>query len=254
MILLSSSIFFYNNPSTTNIYTLSLHDALPIYNKECNVAIQQGYYDAKKSLAQILADNKLSIDEFCNYFFEKVTILRVLVPEDTDLNHYFEIMNSRGEQLEKHEILKAKMLEILEDDNLKYAFNLIWEATSNMEKYVQYGFSIAQRDELFGKNDWNNLVSKDDVYLKLQIPTANQTTVETLTISQLLEKTTKPISESSSTTDESPDRFNTIINFANFLLHILRIQTKSDVPLDDKRLLELFDPFLKNEEKKDFVK
>lgn len=223
-------------------------------NKECNVAIQQGYYDAKKSLAKILADNKLSIDEFCNYFFEKVTILRVLVPEDTDLNHYFEIMNSRGEQLEKHEILKAKMLEILEDDNLKYAFNLIWEATSNMEKYVQYGFSVAQRDELFGKNDWNNLANKNFVYQKLQIPTDNQTTEETLTISQLLVKTAKPIIDNSSTTDESPDRFNTIINFANFLLHILRIQTKSDVPLDDKRLLDLFEPYLKNEDKKEFVK
>lgn len=223
-------------------------------NKECNVAIQQGYYDAKKSLTKILADNKLSIDEFCNYFFEKVTILRVLVPEDTDLNHYFEIMNSRGEQLEKHEILKAKMLEILEDDNLKYAFNLIWEATSNMEKYVQYGFSVAQRDELFGKNDWNNLVDKNVVYQKLQIPTASQTTEETLTISQLLVKTAKPIIDNSNTTDESPDRFNTIINFANFLLHILRIQTKSDVPLDDKRLLELFEPYMKNEDKKEFVK
>ena len=223
-------------------------------NKECNVAIQQGYYDAKKSLAKILSDNKLTIEDFCHYFFEKVTILRVLVPEDTDLNHYFEIMNSRGEQLEKHEILKAKMLEILEDDNLKYAFNLIWEATSNMEKYVQYGFSVAQRDELFGKNDLNNLVSKDNVYQKLQIPTAIQTSEETLTISQLLLKTAKPISDNSNTTDESPDRFNTIINFANFLLHTLRIQTKSDVPLDDKRLLELFEPYLKNEYKKDFVK
>lgn len=235
--------------------TLSyLFNGESLENKECNVAIQQGYYDAKKSLAKILADNKLSIDEFCNYFFEMVTILRVLVPEDTDLNHYFEIMNSRGEQLEKHEILKAKMLEILEDDNLKYAFNLIWEATSNMEKYVQYGFSVAQRDELFGKNDWNILVGKDVVYQKLQIPTANQTTEETLTISQLLVKTAKPIIDNSSTTDESPDRFNTIINFANFLLHILRIQTKSDVPLDDKRLLELFEPSLKNEDKKEFVK
>lgn len=235
--------------------TLSyLFNGISLDNKECNVAIQQGYYDAKKSLAKVLADNKLSIDEFCNYFFEKVTILRVLVPEDTDLNHYFEIMNSRGEQLEKHEILKAKMLEILEDDNLKYAFNLIWEATSNMEKYVQYGFSVAQRDELFGKSDWNNLVGKDVVYQKLQIPTANQTTEETFTISQLLVKTAKPITDNSSTSDESPDRFNTIINFANFLLHILRIQTKSDVPLDDKRLLELFDPFLKNEDKKEFVK
>lgn len=223
-------------------------------NKECNIAIQQGYYDAKKSLAKILADNKLSIDEFCNYFFEKVTILRVLVPEDTDLNHYFEIMNSRGEQLEKHEILKAKMLEILEDDNLKYAFNLIWEATSNMERYVQYGFSVAQRDELFGKNDWNNLVDKNVVYQKLQVPAANQTTEETLTISQLLVKTSKPIIDNSNNTDENPDRFNTIINFANFLLHILRIQTKSDIPLDDKRLLELFEPYLKNEDKKEFVK
>lgn len=219
-------------------------------NKECNVPIQQGYYDVKKSLAKILADNKLTIKNFCEYFFEKVTILRVLVPEDTDLNHYFEIMNSRGEQLEKHEILKAKMLEILEDDNLKYAFNLIWEATSNMEKYVQYGFSVAQRDELFGKNDWNNLVGKEDVYQKLQIPTANQTTEETLTIRELLTKTAEPISDDSNASDESPDRFNTIINFANFLLHILRIQTKSNVPLDDKRLLELFEPFLK----KDFVK
>lgn len=29
--------------------------------------------------------------------------MRVKVPADTDLNHYFEIMNNRGEQLEKHE-------------------------------------------------------------------------------------------------------------------------------------------------------
>jgi hypothetical protein len=250
--------------------TLSyLFNGISLDNKECNVAIQQGYYDAKKSLSKILADNKLSIDEFCNYFFENVTILRVLVPEDTDLNHYFEIMNSRGEQLEKHEILKAKMLEILEDDNLKYAFNLIWEATSNMEKYVQYGFSVAQRDELFVEKDWNILVGKDDVYQKLQIPTANQTTEETFTISQLLVKTAKPITDNSITTDESPERFNTIINFANFLLHILRIQVNQDksitdekiqnIPLDDKRLLELFEPFLKKSENepnknKNFVK
>ncbi|MBP7434657.1 MAG: DUF262 domain-containing protein [Bacteroidales bacterium] len=221
-------------------------------NKECNVDIQQGYYDTKKSLAKILADNKLEIEDFCSYFFEKVIILKVLVPEDTDLNHYFEIMNSRGEQLEKHEILKAKMLEVLEDDNLKYAFNLIWEATSNMEKYVQYGFSVDQRNAIFGEKDWNNLVNNDTVYEKLQMPAVNQSTKETL--SDLLEKTPKIISDNLNTTDESPDRFNTIINFSNFLLHILRIQTKSDVPLDDKRLLELFEPFLKNDDKKEFVK
>lgn len=226
-----------------------------IDNKECNVAIQQGYCDAKKSLTKILVDNKLSIDDFCDYFFEQVTILRVLVPEDTDLNHYFEIMNSRGEQLEKHEILKAKMLEVLEDDNLKYAFNLIWEATSNMEKYVQYGFSVSQRDKLFGKNDWNNLVSKEVVYQNLQNPTANQTTTEgTYTILQLLEENINTEIDNSSTSAETPDRFNTIINFENFLLHVLRIQVNHDIPLDDKRLIELFMPYLEKEDKKEFVK
>lgn len=123
-----------------------------------------------------------------------------------------------------------------------------------MEKYVQYGFSVAQRDELFGKNDWNNLVNKDLVYDKLKITTTNETSEEALTIAKLLEENARPISGNTSKTDEIPDRFNTIINFANFLLHILRIQTKSDVPLDDKRLLELFEPFLKNEDRKEFVK
>lgn len=68
------------------------------------------------------------------------------MPEDTDLNHYFEIMNNRGEQLEKHEILKSKFLEILNELEVEErelalsVFNLIWEACSNMEKYIQYGF------------------------------------------------------------------------------------------------------------------
>src|SRR4030043_204729 len=31
----SSSFFFFNDTATTEIYTLSLHDALPIYNPVC---------------------------------------------------------------------------------------------------------------------------------------------------------------------------------------------------------------------------
>ena len=232
-----------------------LFDKESLENKECKITIKQGYNDAKKSLSKILSDNELSIDDFCNYFFENVTILRVLVPEDTDLNHYFEIMNSRGEQLEKHEILKAKCLEVLGEENLKYAFNLIWEACSNMEKYVQYGFSVSQRDKIFGEKDWNKLITQTEVYNKLQLPTTeNQITEEALTISQLLEKSALPVLEKSETENENPDRFNTVINFSNFLLHILRIQTKQDIQLDDKSLLELFDPFLKKDENKEFVK
>ncbi len=45
---------------------------------------------------------------------ENVFLVRVQVPQDIDLNHYFEIMNTRGEQLELHEIAKAKFLEVLD--------------------------------------------------------------------------------------------------------------------------------------------
>lgn len=33
----------------------------------------------------------------------KVIVYRIEVPENTDLNRYFEIMNTRGEQLEQHD-------------------------------------------------------------------------------------------------------------------------------------------------------
>jgi len=41
--------------------------------------------------------------------------------------------------------------------------------------------------------------------------------------------------------DESPERFNTVINFPNFLLHVLRVLSQQDIPLDDKRLIDTFD-------------
>src|SRR5437870_11086603 len=38
--ILSSSFFFFNDPATTDIYTLSLHDALPISPAELNAMLQ----------------------------------------------------------------------------------------------------------------------------------------------------------------------------------------------------------------------
>ena len=41
------------------------------------------------------------------------------MPENTDLNRYFEIMNTRGEQLEQHDILKATLMSYLKDEKTK---------------------------------------------------------------------------------------------------------------------------------------
>lgn len=49
-----------------------------------------------------------------------VHIIHYRVPKDVELNHYFEVMNSRGEQLEKHEIVKAKLSDQLKNDKKRW--------------------------------------------------------------------------------------------------------------------------------------
>lgn len=62
------------------------------------------------------------------------------MPENTDLNRYFEIMNTRGEQLEQHDILKASLMSNLRDAAERRLFAAIWEACSDMTGYVQMHF------------------------------------------------------------------------------------------------------------------
>ncbi|SFG29825.1 DUF262 domain-containing protein [Pontibacter chinhatensis] len=225
-----------------------------------NTAIQQAYADAHKALKKIIGENKITIEKFYSYLINNVYILRVPVPHDTDLNHYFEIMNSRGEQLEKHEVLKAYMLKEIKDDReLSYAFHLIWEACADMERYVQYGFSVEQRSALFKERDWNtlqydNLESISKMFSSLKI-TDEDVEGEELSIDAIIEYK-GAFEQPKRQKEDAPDRFNTVINFSNFLLHVLRVQTESDVSLDDKRLLEIFDPYLKGDKVKvqEFVK
>ncbi|MGN7988615.1 DUF262 domain-containing protein [Pedobacter sp. 22226] len=222
-------------------------------SQEYNVYIKQRYLDAQKILKSFLT-TKDAVLHFYKYLIANVCLIRVPVPPETDLNHYFEIMNNRGEQLEKHEVLKASLLNVLKSDpDLCHAFNLIWEACSDMERYVQYGFSPKQRSTIFTKN-WNKLdcSSLDEVAVKI-----NQANIETfaeksnsidaeteLNICEIIEfKGAFEVNKNHN--EEAPERFNSVINFSNFLLHVLRIQTQKNISLDDKRLKDFFDVELK---------
>jgi hypothetical protein len=239
-------------------------DIVFLSNKEYNSNIKQRYFDAEKILKQF-SDDGTRLRKFYKYLTEKVRIVRVSVPEETDLNHYFEIMNNRGEQLEKHEILKAKMLEVIkEDKDISFAFNLIWEACSDMERYVQYGFSVEQRNRIFTSSNWNDLCCSnlDEIAAKLiaddsEKAKSNNDSEKQLSINKIIEFKGS-FETNTNQTDDSPERFNSVINFANFLLHVLRIQTKTDISLDDKRLIDFFDEYLKSDnsfdEKLKFVK
>lgn len=226
-----------------------------------NDEITDAYQLIIKRLKTVLEENNnISIERFSQYLLSNVTIIRVKVPEDTDLNHYFEIMNNRGEQLEKHEVLKSTLLEILnnideegEREEASKAFHIIWEACSNMEKYVQYGFSVKERDKIFGREKWSDFTIRNFQELT-KILDFEEGTKSEFDIDEII--TSNHIFKPKEESEDSPERFNSIINFQNFLLQVLRVQEKANIPLDDKRLISIFENILKyktTSEKIEFV-
>ena len=240
-----------------------------------NTAIEDAYNIIKKELQQIFGKEEEvteNFKSFINYINQNVVLLRVKVPQETDLNHYFEVMNNRGEQLEKHEVLKSLLLSYLdkiadeiEREESKLVFNMIWEGCSQMERYIQYSFERDQRGIIFGFH-WDSLLVEnfDDLRTKIDLKVKSreiheqqlERDLEGVTIDEIIrnEKYDKVVFDGSS---ETTERFNSVINFQNFLLHCLLIETKDkDTTLDDKKLISNFD-FLKNksdEERIHFVK
>lgn len=230
----ASNLTFDSRQNSTNtlqaISNNNLHQ-----NAEYNNAIKEAF----EKVTQLLGNKRKNYESFIEFLLNKVKILRVLVPDDTDLNHYFEIMNNRGEQLEKHEILKAKMLDVLKkEEHSASVFNAIWEACSDMERYVQYGFKVENRIKIFG-SDWNSIISNnfDDLcnsFKKIDNIQNNKYDIDSII------KGVAGMKDINQEKEDTPDRFNSVINFQNFLLHVLRVQTEQDIPLDDKRLIDSF--------------
>lgn len=233
-----------------------------------NADIVQGFELLQQAIHKMNKQDRLV--SFCEYLFQNVVITQVTVPKDTNLNHYFEVMNNRGEQLEKHEILKAKLMSFLNKINDKSdrksnieLFTNIWNATANMERYVQYGFSTKQRVGIFG-NDWGDFIPENASSLleifsrnvELQEQTSSKSNSQS--ISEMLKQVPERI-KNIDTKEEKPERFNSIINFPNFLLQVLQIwvsQKDRDkkVALDDKQLIDQFEKIilLKGQENQEY--
>ncbi|WP_305816704.1 DUF262 domain-containing protein [Photobacterium leiognathi] len=220
-------------------------------NDAFNLDVVEGYHLLEKGLLAL--GNKLS--EFCDYLFNQVEIARVSVPKDTDLNHYFEVMNNRGEQLEKHEVVKARLMSVLNDiedkDEREQSIDVlakVWDATANMERYIQYGFSKAERHALFGTNDWGQFTPQRFEDVKNIIASGEQPTDNSVSAGVAIRLcdmlVNPPSTKSRGDAELTPERFNSVINFSNFLLHVLKVSTQQDVALDDKRLLEQFEQYL----------
>lgn len=232
----------------------------------------------KKHLPPVLEAKGLDKAQFADYLFNQVKILRIPLPHDTQLNHYFEIMNTRGEQLEKHEVLKATLMSKLQPEEHSL-FHWIWEACADMNSYVQMNFSVENRTILFGKN-WRKLQFnqfdslREALFKQKDSEQKSKENSAPLTLNRLFEDAKKGSrygqSEVGSEGTGEQERFGSIINFPNFLLQVLKVcyhrsefyqeEKKIDkqIRLDDKGLIPIFETVLQSlaneEEQAKFVK
>lgn len=214
--------------------TIQKLDDYPELGEEVDSGIRNGYKFAEKAIDTIVSESERQ--DFKQYFLHNVRIIHYSVPKDVDLNHYFEVMNSRGEQLEKHEIVKSTLSQYLKDKKEMATFSRVWEACSEMNIYIQQVFHDSN---VFGYNLHKFLIDCFE-----DIPEQDVSEGKT-TIVNLLKHPISKIEEVSAT--EQSDKFQPIIDFPNFLLIVLKITMMGyedfvpvEFTLDDKELLNEF--------------
>ena len=211
--------------------------------------LTRGYGHAKDALKKVLEERQLNPQSFVDYLFENVIIFRSILPEDLDLNLYFERFNSRGEQLEAHEILKAQMMaKFGEDQEMAQKFARIWDACAEFDKPVSSQFKMRrkradnfqERERIFGWHftnySFHNIYDDIDFYQN-----------ERRKLSDILGK---KINEKNIEVEKDFGDYTQVIDFPTFLLHVLAIwegKDTNEVQLDDKKLLTLFDIKNKNQ-------
>lgn len=215
-----------------------------------------GYRILKKKLKSENYD-----EGYFRYLIDNVILIKNVLPKDTDLNHYFEIMNNRGEQLEKHEIVKAHLLGLLaeSDDIGRKVIAEVWNACQRLDKYVQIGFNPAIRGKIFS-NTWDEFIPNDYSSMKKIFEEVNGTGdlfSGTITIDEIigLDNSHNRQTGNSRKDDDDTGRYHSIINFPNFLLHALKLfkgnsfdwrNESEGISLDDKKLVEQFENHIKN--------
>ena len=198
-------------------------------------------------------------DGFKKFIFNNVILVRVEIPQDTDVAAYFEIMNNRGEQLQKHEILKSNLMEKLKDEQGNYfkdqqdKFSEIWDACSQMDTHIQKLFSTEDRRSFFG-NDYTGIIS-----VNFNDEEAKKTAGFSINDALKTEKNKNVIPKIDDVDDSGKD--SSIIDFPNFLMHIFKVKyqtysdngNETDIPLNEKDLISVFEGVKERVDPKDFI-
>lgn len=180
-------------------------------------------------IAEWFKKNKLNLGDFSSFLYgttnedgnqEGVCFALVKLAENTDLNQFFVRMNNRGKQLEKHEILKARLLNVIKEEKDWKAYAKIWDLCSDMDKYI---FQSAS-----DRNFLRDLKGESD----------NQSEKTLCAILQDIKEGDKGNNGSNSKDDDDLEKVKSIIDFPTFLLHIAKL-IKKDISINKDKLLEI---------------
>lgn len=219
-----------------------------VYFSQAIDTLLHTHLDPNDDKSFILAKQNEFFDfkEFKNYIKKKVILVRVEVPQDTDVASYFEIMNNRGEQLQKHEILKSLMMSTIKNKEKQNLFSKIWTACSQMDTPIQKLFSKTDREIFFG-NDYDDFISPACRKHSENIE-SNSFSINDVFNNKV--KLKSGISDKISEEDDDDEStYKSIIDFPNFIMHVFKIcydedyikKKKEEISLDEKFLLSTYD-------------
>ena len=259
----------YNNGNIENLPAPSLY-----YLKEAVECIKNATIISPQDETST-GELYINLSKFVDFFWNKVIVVRTEMPEDTDVAAYFEIMNNRGEQLKKHEIVKSRMMESIKDESGQFdvdkqmRFGRIWDVCSQMDIPVHRLMTPKERIAFFGEN-YSVVkfptITLDDQQEYNPSKDINNTTnvIKICNLKEIINELENGISKQNYDEMGNTERDNledeiytykSIIDFPNFLMHVLRLYQKinsipvKEVPLNESELISAYNSL---EETKNF--
>lgn len=211
----------------------------------------------KRPLPQGVASKDEHLAGLAEFVFTKVKFVITSVPLETDLNKLFEVINNRGVQLQHHEILKARMLDAL-PENERGPYAVLWEACADMENFVERslsGISEIPAYEITGFYEGKMLANAGTIRVAVDARLQGHGNADELDLEKILSPDYASTGSDVENKDEEepPMWVRSMFGFPLFLQHTLRIwllkQGRDDLPrLLDRELLSLFETHFLHDE------
>lgn len=219
--------------------------------------------------------------DFALFLMTKVILVRTEIPEETDLNKLFELINGRGQQLSQTDILKSHILDLIRketngNEDLLIRYGQIWNACADMNEYVEHNIqqedpSLTWKDRLIydkeSNSDEEGIIADfgNDFFDKyIMNPVKDNLIDQPESLYNIINNALEGKKEKEDNDDEythtnsNGREIRSIVSFPMLLLYTLRIflienkleiygiKERHDIDFfNEKSLLKIFDPAVK---------